>query len=401
MPRPASVPGEFRAGWPLLLASTVGVGVGVASLPFYTAGLFIGPLRAEFGWTRGAASSGGLALSLGIGLGAPLVGRLLDRFGAPRVVVPALVLQALAYVVLAFTGGSVVAFDATIFAMGLLGAGASPLAFTKVVNAHFVRARGLALGICLMGTGLAAAIAPPLLARLIAHFGWRAGYQVLAVVVIAAIPFAFLLKTPRTPAGEAMQSPKPPGRFLADARFWVLLAASVLAAASSAGIVVHFISILTDKGATEVAASSRAGLIGVAVLAARLLVGAALDRAPPPAIGGILMLSAACGALALRYGTLDASLFAALALGVAVGAEIDLISFLSARYFGLGAYGRAYGLIYGVTLLAAGAGPLGFGLLADRAGSYDAALSLGAGLLAAAGGLLLSLLWAAPKRLAG
>jgi MFS family permease len=64
-------------------------------------------------------------------------------------------------------------------------------------------------------------------------------------------------------------------------------------------------------------------------------------------------------------------------------AEVDIVSFLCAREFGVSVYGRAYGVIYSATLVAAGAGPFAFGLLADR-GGYELAL------FASAGAVLLS-----------
>jgi predicted MFS family arabinose efflux permease len=374
-----------------LLAATIGVGVGVSSLPFYTAGLFIASLRQEFGWTRAAASSGNLALSLGIALGVLIVGRLVDRFGARAVIIPSLVLEALAFLVLTHTGRSYPAYVSTLFAMGLLGAGASPLAFTKSINAHFVLARGLALGACLMGTGLAATVAPPLLSRVITDYGWRMGYLVLAVTVLAVTPTAVVLKSSRATVEVEPESVGQSGPVMATARFWMLLLASVLAAAGIAGAVIHLVPILTERGMTPIAAASRASAIGVAVMTGRLVIGAALDRFPAQWIGGLTMTISAAGSLLLVYGGAGGSLPAALMLGAGLGAEMDLISYICVRYFGLRTYGRAYGVVYAATLLAAGAGPLIFGLLAGAAARYDTALWASAAALAASATLLFCL----------
>jgi MFS family permease len=385
------VGGEFVRGWPELIAAVIGVGIGVSSLPFYTAGLFIGPLQSAFGWSLGAASSGNLALSLGLGLAAPLVGRLVDRIGARAVVIPGLLLEAFSFLLLAAMGGSFFQYVGIVFAMGLLCAGASPLSLTKVINARFVRARGLALGFCLMGTGLTAAVAPPILSRVIAAYGWRAGYLALACAVLALTPSALLIRAmPTSLTVEETNCVRADFR-LSDGRFWILIVASVLAAASLAGLVIHLTPMLIDLGATPVGAASRVGAIGIAVLSARLLVGAALDRLPAPWVGAVLMAAAAGGALVLRYAGLEGALLAALSFGLGVGAEVDLIAYLCARYFGLRAYGRAYGLLYGATLLAAGLGPLAFGMIADQPGGYGVVLLLAAGFLAGSAVLLLSL----------
>ena len=41
---------EFRYGWPVVLASTFGISLGMSPLPFYTIGVFAQPLAKEFGW---------------------------------------------------------------------------------------------------------------------------------------------------------------------------------------------------------------------------------------------------------------------------------------------------------------------------------------------------------------
>jgi hypothetical protein len=63
-----------------------------------------------------------------------------------------------------------------------------------------------------------------------------------------------------------------------------------------------------------------------------------------------------------------------IALGFALGAEVDLIGFLTARYFGLRAYGRLYGLQYGAFIVGAGLSPVLVAAVARRAGGYPEAL---------------------------
>ncbi len=43
---------ELRQGWPTLCGATLGVAVGAAALPFYTAGVFVRSLQQDFGWSR-------------------------------------------------------------------------------------------------------------------------------------------------------------------------------------------------------------------------------------------------------------------------------------------------------------------------------------------------------------
>ncbi|MBF2754223.1 MAG: hypothetical protein ISN29_03070 [Gammaproteobacteria bacterium AqS3] len=75
----------------------------------------------------------------------------------------------------------------------------------------------------------------------------------------------------------------------------------------------------------------------------------------------------------------------ALAVGFTVGAEIDLIGYLAARYFGLKNYGVIYGVIFGVTIFGLGVAPFLAGLAYDALGNYDWAIAAsGIGLLLSA-----------------
>ena len=58
-------------------------------------------------------------------------------------------------------------------------------------------------------------------------------------------------------------------------------------------------------------------------------------------------------------------------IGLAAGAEQDLMAFLVARYFGMKSYGVVYGCMYGAFALGAGMGPYIFGRAFAETGTYD------------------------------
>jgi len=140
---------------------------------------------------------------------------------------------------------------------------------------------------------------------------------------------------------------------------------------------------LMDGGLSPVAAGRVAGEIGLAVIASRLVVGFLLDRTFAPRIAISICIIAAAGcAVFIAKGTPVASL-TAIALGLAMGAELDLMGFLVARYFGLAEFGRIYGWLYGAFIFASGLGPLWVGALRDATGNYRLSLALSAaGLIA-------------------
>ena len=66
-----SVLEEFRRGWRTLLASSMGNGSGLSGIPFYTFGVFVVPLVAAFGWTRGQVSIAASFMIIGTAISAP------------------------------------------------------------------------------------------------------------------------------------------------------------------------------------------------------------------------------------------------------------------------------------------------------------------------------------------
>jgi MFS family permease len=74
------------------------------------------------------------------------------------------------------------------------------------------------------------------------------------------------------------------------------------------------------------------------------------------------------------------AMFSICLIGLAAGAEYDLLAFMVARYFGMKSYGGIYGVLYSCFALGAGVGPVSFGANFDRTHGYAESLHLAAGL---------------------
>jgi MFS family permease len=357
---------EFAQGWRTLAASFLGIGVGISSLYFYSLGIFIKPMAAEFGWTRGEASLGALVGTAAAALASIPTGRLVDRYGGRPVALASLALLAVGFCALGALTHDLASFLVIAAALSLVTAGSSPLSFTRLVVARFDRSRGMALGLVLAGTGLGAILIPALLTPYVAREGWRSGYLLLA----AEVPIATLMRQPV---------------------FALLLATFFLAATAVLGTVVQFVPMLSDWGLSPAAAGGIAALIGVAAIAGRLVAGALLDRFPAHAIAALLFVAAASGLVVLALGGVTFAATGALITGLAIGAEVDLIAFLVARHFPPIAYGKAYGAIYTGFLVGGALGPALSGFLHDATGDYRASLFGAAALLTGAALLALRL----------
>jgi MFS family permease len=99
----------------------------------------------------------------------------------------------------------------------------------------------------------------------------------------------------------------------------------------------------------------------------------------------------ACLLLAQPQVPAAAALLSAALIGLAAGAETDLVAYLTARYFGLAHYGRLYGLQYAVFGFASGVSPFLFGKVFDVTGSYQPILLFAAVLFVTGATALLTL----------
>lgn len=360
---------ELGRGWPLVLAAALAIGVGTMGIGFYSLGLFVKPLQDEFGWSRAAVSGAATFQQFGIFLSAPLVGWLADRWGARPIAVASFIATPLALLALSRTGNSVMMWDALWLLVSLAGAGTTPAIWARIVSLRFGAARGLALGLMLMGTGAAAMLAPALLGPVFAQSGWRTAVMVMAgVTLLVGLPASLLVGTADRPTPEARAR----GRFEANRQTLMLLLIAFLLGLIVAGLIVHLVPMLVDRGMAAAHAAQVAAGVGLAVLVARLVVGYLFDRFHAPHVAALFLLSPVVAALLLYGG--GPVVIAALMLGLAAGAEIDMLAYFTGRYAALANYGATYGGVLGVFCLGAGLGPMLFGKAYDALGGYDAAL---------------------------
>jgi MFS family permease len=183
----------WRMVWGLAVTETVSYGV-----LYYSFAVFLVPMREELG-ASSAALSGALTLALALtGLGALVVGRWLDRFGA-RWLMTAGSLLGGASVVAWSQAQNLVQLYAAFAGIGLASAAVLYEPAYAVINTWFRRDRAKALLTLTVVAGFASTIFLPTSQFLIETQGWRSALLVLAAVVAAcAVPHALLLR--RAPA---------------------------------------------------------------------------------------------------------------------------------------------------------------------------------------------------------
>ncbi|WP_056449260.1 MULTISPECIES: MFS transporter [unclassified Rhodococcus (in: high G+C Gram-positive bacteria)] len=375
-----------------MAVAAFGSGVGLSGLLLYTIGLFVADLESDLGLSRTAYGLGLLFVSAGVGIGTITCGRLIDRFGSRAVVATGATALAAGYALLGLVVDSVPTFLGVMFAMGLLASGTGPLGYTRVVAMWFRTARGLALGLTMTGIGVSAAVVPVVLNDVITRFGWRSGFLVLAALAASAVvPVLALLREPRAVAAgsgsvatsttlvaggadAARVARTAFDQIVRTQMFRRLLATFFAMAMAFTGLLSHFVPMLRSMGSTPAHAATLASIIGVAVIFSRVLVGWLLDLLRPGLVAGVVCGVSTAGLLVLVAGGAPWAPVAAVALGLAIGAEIDMISYFTARYFALDGYARAYSWMYAGFVVAAGIAPLAIGASYDATGSYTATL---------------------------
>lgn len=121
-------------------------------------------------------------------------------------------------------------------------------------------------------------------------------------------------------------------------------------------------------------ARKRARIAGIDPTDFYILVGFAVDRIFAPRVAIAILFACICGVLALATFGTAVAVPAAFVIGFSVGAEVDLIGYLVARYFGMDAYGQIYGRQYSTFLIATGLSPVILGAVRDVTGGYTASL---------------------------
>lgn len=389
---------ELRRGWRIVLAGAIGTAFGISALPFYTLGVFVKPVGAEFGWGRATVQAGFSVQMLALVLVGWAYGLAADRIGPRRVALLSQVGLAIGFAAVATTTNLVHWYLAWAL-VAFLGGGTSPISWTRGIADWFDKARGAALGLALVGTGVTGLLAPPLLSAVVAEHGWRAGYWLMsAAILILAVPAVFVLfrdrpqtdRTNRPEAGDALSARE---AFLSY-RYLVLLIVFSAITFGVAGIIPNLVPLLTDRGLDPRTAATLSGFAGLAVIAGRVLAGFLIDRFWAPAVAFVFLSVPALACLVLAQPGLPPLALAALCaalVGLAAGAEFDLIAFLISRYFGMRHYGLLYSNQMVAMLFAGGLAPPLFGFIYASAGSYAPILYASAGLFIAAPLLLFTL----------
>jgi MFS family permease len=392
--------GEWRANWGLVL--TASVAIAVAGIHYHVVGTMMKPLGSAYGWTRGEVAMALTVASFLSPLTNPAIGWLADRFGPRRIALIGVPLFGISFSLLSLTGPQLWTWYAGYALFGIVHNAAGPVVWTMAVVRRFTVHRGLALAVALSGSGVLVAIIPTIVLALLGLVGIRPTFAVLGVAaVLLTLPLA-LIFLPRDHAAYRQAHAErvlegteatglTVGEALSSTRFWRIATAFLIVSTCVGMFIVHFQSMLTDGGMTSTTAAGVAIFLGPTMIVGRLLTGFLFDHFETRLVAAVAFVLPGIACLMLLG--LDGSfLFAAataIVIGLGMGAEVDVLAYMTSKYFGLRRYGVLFGLLIGLYGLGVGLGSAAAGQVYDATGNYKmmlvimAALAGGAGLLAA------------------
>lgn len=377
-------PSEFQGdALRSLLGSALAVSVGFSSLVIFSFSVFLKPVTEAYGWGRGETSLAFSLTAITVAFASPVLGRLVDRVGARRVALVCTLCYVAALASLGALDGSRWHWFGAYFLMGVVGNGTTQLPYARVVCGWFVRQRGLALAVMMLGVGLGAVAVPPLTQWLITSRGIDGAYLVLALLAgLFALP-SLLFLVRENPAENARESLVPPQPELTSPMSapirsgWTLtkvlpFAAFFLVSFSANGVMAHLSALLTDRGFQPESAAIALSAMGVMVLLGRVLAGWLLDRFDTAWVSAGLFGASVVGILLLLTSpSLALAATAAALIGLSMGAEADVMPFLVSRMFPLHRFTEMYGYAFSVFAFGGAAGPALMGQGYDRMQSYQ------------------------------
>lgn len=372
-----------------LLCMFISAGAVVYSFP-----LFYKPLAAEFEWSRSTISIAFTIHFVIQALTLPFVGKIIDHYGARKVIALGAVISGFGFLWLAFMqdlwsfyGGYAV------IGLGMAAMGMVPA--TRTVSNWFTKRRGLALGIMSAGLGIGAAVVAPVFgAYLIPNFGWRASYLALAILTwVLIIPTALLVikerpadmglyadgaEAPEVVVEASLSSQVSKGWTLSSGlktlTFWLIVLAFTFASSSHIAAIQHQVNHLTDIGFPMTTAAIALGVVGLGSGIGKIFFGWLCDRMPvkhAAAISFALQLAAIIVLINVKSISPLAMiwLYASL-LGLGVGGWLPTMSMLISRNFGLSAYGAIFGAVNLVPMLGCALSPLVAAQMFDTMQTY-------------------------------
>jgi len=398
---------NFFYGWAVVFVCCV-----VISLVFtvrLSFGIFFEALTrpseggAEFNWRRADTAGVFSTTMIVFALTSTLVGWLLDRWGARRVMsVGILVVASGLFMTSRMKNlGEFYLYYGIWTGLGITILGLSVHA--SVISRWFAKAgrRGLAIGVAFSGTGIGILLLAPILERLVSTFGWRVAYQAEAALLLCSLPIViWLMRDDPALAGlradghQLMPNPTRPGMLTAAATpqaewtfrqaahtpiFWLLMLSGMFGLFTLRMVSVHQVSYLVDIGFDRLTAATLLGGTGLITALAFIIFGQLSDRigrANTFYIGSAAQVCALLLLVLLRRDMPQLLTLYALLWGIGEGGRSGLLTAIAGDTFPGPSQGTIIGALGAFFGIGAATGSWLAGWIFDQSGSYNIAFGV-------------------------
>jgi len=361
---------------------------------FFAFSLFVRPLQADFGWGRGEIMAAFTIFYLVAGVASPFAGRVVDHYGAKKVISIGALIAGLGFVSLS-SMNNLWHFYVSYAIIGVGMAAMGHVPSSAIVSNWFKKRRGTAIGIMSIGIGAGGFVLAPLVGGyLIPNFDWRFSYLVLAVLTwVLIIPLALLvIKTKPADMGlypDGKQAPEAMSvteasslttkgvtlqMALATSGFWLIAVSFLTGLFSQVGVLQHQVPYLEDIGFPVAMASGALGVVGLMSGIGKFGFGWLCDRIPAKYAWSIGLGFQAVSIIILiniePSSPLTPIWLYAIMIGLGAGSWLPTMSILVSTNFGLAAYGAIYGAVTLFENIGVATGPLMAGYMYDATGNY-------------------------------
>lgn len=337
-----------------------------------------GGIRAEYGLSNGGFGTLYMVATLASALTLPWLGQIVDWTTARRVTFFIVPMLAIACAAMAFSH-SIVLLALTIYVLRLFGQGMMTHNALTATARWFVRNRGRALSIAVIGHQTGEALFPLVFVSVSALLGWRLSWVAAAIFLIAvALPLAGWLNGPeREPVGDEREvdALKTTGwtrsQVLRDVLFYLLLAGILAPGFIGTTIFFHQVYLIELRGwSREAFAIAFMALAGMTLISG-LVAGQLIDRFSATRLlpGFLVPLGLACVILAAVEAQWAAFAFMAL-MGVTYGFSSTISGAIWPEVYGLRHLGAIRSLTVAFMVFATAAGPGLTGYLIDIGIAY-------------------------------
>jgi sugar phosphate permease len=390
--------GRIFYGWWVILAVVIALTISTGT-GFYCFGVFMEPVREDFGWTKAQVTWIITVYWIVTGLSAPWLGKLIDLYGARKIMFFSAVLNGGCLLALGFVR-TLGQFYLAYGFKAIAHAGIGMVAIGSLVSRWFDKKRGRATGLATTGIGFGGLFLAPFAGYLIPRHGWRAVYVILGILLWALVIPAIALiirSSPEDkgllPYGYAKQDnppdkhlkedgtklvkpdPDPPGLTLGQAlrtpTYWLLAMCFIFVPAGVFGTLAHQTSYIESIGISREAASLALGFTAGMGILGKVFFGFLAELTKVRYAAMICFGAQALGVLILMATNSIAMVWAFVLLyGFAMGGLASLQPLIIINFFGTAAIGAILGSISFIFAIGAASGPLYAAYIYDCFQSY-------------------------------